>query len=193
MLNSWIIDFYAAKHVYSSMVIDTIILVIEIFSSVIQGTPLGLKVPGVTEVRRLLTEHRVKTISFWQNLRGDVDQTNAKSGKPSYLCLTHFFLVGRVPPSAEHRISVPPCLVSPPPPHARWGGFSLSLSLSGLGFDPKHHDPRSRLFTDQFWGGSVHRSPVDFYQLPFPRTNWIWPSMCCLNFAFKELFREAEY
>ena len=92
-----------------------------------------------------------------------------------------------------HRTSVPARLVSPPPPHASWGGFSPSLLLSGLGFDPKHHDPRSRPFTDQFWGCSIHRSPVYFYQLPFPRTNWIWPSICCLNFAVTELRREAEY
>lgn len=61
MLNSWVTDFYAEKHIYSSMMTDTITPVIEIFSSIIQGTPLGIEVPGVTEVRRLLSEHRVKT------------------------------------------------------------------------------------------------------------------------------------
>lgn len=41
----------------------TTISVTEIFISMLQDTPLGIKVPGVTEVRirRFLSKHRIKT------------------------------------------------------------------------------------------------------------------------------------
>lgn len=62
MLNSQVIVLYATKQMYSYTVAGTTIPVTEIFISEIQGIPLGIKVPGVTEVRiRFLSEHRIKT------------------------------------------------------------------------------------------------------------------------------------
>lgn len=63
MLSSQITDFYAAKQICSYTMAGTTISVTEIFISMLQDTPLGIKVPGVTEVRirRFLSKHRIKT------------------------------------------------------------------------------------------------------------------------------------
>lgn len=143
------------KAIYSSMMADTIIPVIEIFSSVIQGTPLGIKVPKWL-VRRLL--------QWAQN-------QNKANGKISgemltrlmqnphtlllLLCLTHFFLEWvECPhlPSTESLSHYAWCHLHHLMPS--WAGFSLSLLLLGLDRS-KYHNPRSRLFTDQFWGCSI--------------------------------------
>lgn len=63
MLNSQVIDLHATKQMYAYTVAGTTIPVTEIFISKIQGIALGIKVPGVTEVRirRFLSEHGIKT------------------------------------------------------------------------------------------------------------------------------------
>lgn len=63
MRNAQVIDLYATKQIYSYTTEGTTIPVTEIFISVIQGIPLGIKVPGVTEVRirRFLGQRRIKT------------------------------------------------------------------------------------------------------------------------------------
>lgn len=51
MLNSKVIDLHATKQMYSYTMAGTTIPVTEIFIFKIQGIPLGIKVPAVTEVR----------------------------------------------------------------------------------------------------------------------------------------------